>query len=116
MSILIASEDRVLPSAEETTGKSAVRGRVCNRAGCGKPLLTHSGRPDYRRHFCGRGCRLADQSERLRLRRARAAGRKCPVCGRESTGDRRFARSFAHKTPFRIADRSEAGQGVLKTA
>jgi hypothetical protein len=109
MSILIASEDRALQCAQESTEKPAVRGRVCNRAGCGKILLTPEGKPDYRRHFCGRECRAADQRERKRIRRENLRERKCPLCGRESSGDHRFQRSVSRDTPSRIADRSEAG-------
>jgi hypothetical protein len=86
MSILTASEDRHLSSAEETTSKVAVRGRVCNRTGCGKLLVTSEGLPDFSRQFCSRECSRADLRDQLRVKRAQFTGGKCPLCGRHAPG------------------------------
>ena len=44
--------------------------RVCNRAGCGKPLLKRDGTPDYRRQFCSDDCSRADRREKMQVLRA----------------------------------------------
>lgn len=86
MSIVIASEDRALSCAEVMTGKTVVRGRVCNRAGCGRILLTLDGKPEFNRQFCSRKCRLADLRDQKRFLRAEFHGGKCPLCGRRGSG------------------------------
>lgn len=73
--------------------------RLCIRKGCGTDLVRKDGLPDFRRIFCSAKCRLADGLEKLRARRAAAAGRKCPRCGRRSTGDARFRRGVSRNTP-----------------
>jgi len=97
----------LVPSAKQRRGNAKakplpLKGRVCTRAGCGKRLLTKSGAPDCRRYFCSGKCRLADRGERLRRKRIGLRGRKCPLCGRESSGDTRFYRSVTRHTPSRI--------------
>ncbi len=84
------------------TGESVEvpRGRVCSRAGCGMLLVGPDGRPIYHRHFCSAGCKKADVRDRQRERRRRFAGKKCPYCGRQSTGDRKFQRGVSrHSAP-----------------
>jgi endogenous inhibitor of DNA gyrase (YacG/DUF329 family) len=58
--------------------------RICNREGCGKRIVAGDGSPDYRKHFCGAACLKIDKRERLRAKRARLEGRRCPHCGRTS--------------------------------
>jgi len=53
---------------------SKVRGCVCSRAGCGKPLLGNDGRPIYDRNFCSAECRRADKRERMEGWRQRRIG------------------------------------------
>jgi len=57
--------------------------RVCSREGCGNKLLRKNGGADYRRHFCSSQCKNADKREKMQARRTRAAGGKCPTCGRK---------------------------------
>ena len=62
--------------------------RVCQRMGCGKPLLTRRGDPDYteQRRFCSKGCADADKAERMAGQRALAArAGRCPTCGKKWT-------------------------------
>lgn len=61
--------------------------RVCNREGCGRPLVKKDGSPDLRRHFCGRDCKNVDKRERMQAQRAKFSGGKCPRCGRKSAQD-----------------------------
>jgi hypothetical protein len=114
MSIVIASEDRALSCAEEMTGKTVVRGRVCNRAGCGRLLVIKSGALDYHRQFCGPKCLGADRREKLENQRAGLKGAKCSRCGRQSTGDHRFQRSVPLHTPPNLDAPPEGVWGVLK--
>jgi endogenous inhibitor of DNA gyrase (YacG/DUF329 family) len=58
--------------------------RICNRDGCGKPIVAKDGSPDYRKHFCGSACLKIDKRERLRAKRARLEDRRCRHCGRKS--------------------------------
>jgi hypothetical protein len=61
---------------------AAPRGRICNRAGCGRPILGKDGRPRYDRNFCGPQCRRADKRERMQEKRHKAKIGRCPVCCR----------------------------------
>jgi hypothetical protein len=56
--------------------------RICNRDGCGKPILMKDGSPDYRKHFCGPACLKIDKRERLQARRLRLENQRCSHCGR----------------------------------
>ena len=67
--------------------KPVAVGRVCIRAGCGRPLLRKDGTPDYRRHFCSTECLRQDKRERLQVLRARAKTLRCPHCGRKALQD-----------------------------
>lgn len=58
--------------------------RICNREGCGRRIVAKDGSPDYRKHFCCAACLKIDKRERLRAKRARLEGRRCPHCGRKS--------------------------------
>ncbi len=89
------------------TGESAEvpRGRVCNRASCGKLLVDVTGRPVFNRHFCSDDCKKADVRERQRERRRRFAGKKCPYCGRKSPHDPGVSR---HRLPSSTPE-SETG-------
>jgi len=64
-------------------GRTQSRGRVCIRAGCGKPLIGNDGRPIYDRNFCGEECRRADKRERMQEKRRKARGGRYPHCGRK---------------------------------
>ena len=55
--------------------------RVCNRAGCGQPLLNSDGSPSFRKHFCSRPCLNADNLGKKQLQRAKQPGKRCPRCG-----------------------------------
>jgi len=72
--------------------------RVCVRAGCGQVLKTPDGRPAFDRYFCSAECKRADSRDRQRDKRRKFAGRKCPHCGRTSTGDHKFKRSVSGYT------------------
>lgn len=56
--------------------------RVCSLMGCGLPLLTKAGNPDFRKYFCSRECKKQDQREKKQFKRRHLATRKCPLCGR----------------------------------
>ena len=42
-------------------------GRVCSRAGCGRPLVDAHGNPVFNRHFCSDDCKRVDVPDRQRL-------------------------------------------------
>jgi len=73
--------------------------RVCNRERCGRRLLRRDGSNDFRSHFCSPGCKNADAKEKKQALRARFAGKKCPYCGRSSTGDHQFKRGVSRDAP-----------------
>jgi hypothetical protein len=59
--------------------------RFCNR--CKTPLLTKTGAPDFRRHFCSRECKNEDSKDRKAARRKNLPGKKCPLCGRKAVAE-----------------------------
>lgn len=87
-------------------------GRVCNRRGCGKPILDKAGRPVFNRNFCGAECRQADKRERLQDRRQRARTGRCAACGRKavavSSSDSRVPR---HNVPPSVKLRAVGTEG-----
>jgi len=61
--------------------------RVCNRGGCGKPIVGKDGRPRYDRHFCSASCRREDKRERVSEMRRKSRISVCPTCGRKAGKD-----------------------------
>ena len=89
--------------------------RACLRSDCRTALVKKDGTPDFRRIFCTKRCRLADDAERLRSKRNVAAKGKCPYCGRRSSGDARFIRSVSQDTPHKTGVNAKGGRGPAKT-
>jgi hypothetical protein len=63
--------------------KETLRGRVCNRAGCGQLIVGKDRSPRYDRNFCSSQCRRADKRERMQEKRRKAKSGTCPNCGRQ---------------------------------
>ena len=78
--------------------------RICSREGCGAGLIDRDGNPDYGRYFCSAACKKIDKRERRRARLAKFSGKKCPYCGRRSTGNHKFQRGVSrHRGPSSAA-------------
>ena len=52
--------ERGLPAEMCEQADCAPRGRVCNRAGCGRLLADAGGNPVFNRHFCDDDCKRVD--------------------------------------------------------
>ena len=68
---------------ESIVSNEGLKGRVCNRMGCGRQILSPDGMPAYNRHFCDAACRRADKRERMQQKRHKARIGRCGHCGRK---------------------------------
>ena len=77
--------------------------RVCSVLGCGQPLVTKTGAPDFRRYFCSREHRNQDRKEKMQSRRRSIPGKRCRLCGRLPIQNACVSEDNAHESGHRPA-------------
>jgi hypothetical protein len=107
-------------TAPASPGRNQPRGRVCNRAGCGQPIVGNDGRPRYDRNFCSSDCRRADKRERMQEKRRKARSGRCPHCGRKFDRDYSTDGSVPRHDASPVAEtqmtRGESQEGQIVSA